>query len=68
MLRSVVMILLSAAMVLTMPHASAAQQRSVAELTKVIGRVEVLRRGQTQWGPAVIGANLVEGDDIRAFS
>jgi hypothetical protein len=67
-LRSVAVILLSAAMVLTMPHTSAAQQRSVAELTKVIGRVEVLRKGQTQWGPAVIGANLVEGDDIRAFS
>ena len=67
-LRPVAVILLLAAMVLTMPHTSAAQQRSVAELTKVIGRVEVLRKGQTQWGPAVIGANLVEGDDIRAFS
>jgi hypothetical protein len=34
----------------------------------VIGRVEILRKGQTQWGPAVIGARLAEGDDIRAFS
>ena len=33
----------------------------------MIGRVELLRKGQTQWIPAVIGARLVEGDDIRAF-
>jgi hypothetical protein len=39
-----------------------------AELKRVIGRVEILRKGQTQWIPAVIGAQLVEGDDIRAFS
>ena len=39
-----------------------------AELMRVIGRVEILRKGQTQWIPAVIGARLVEGDDIRAFS
>jgi hypothetical protein len=39
-----------------------------AELKRVIGRVEILRKGQTQWIPAVIGAQLVEGDDIRAFA
>src|SRR5213594_2734757 len=39
-----------------------------AELKRVVGRVEILRKGQTQWIPAVIGAHLVEGDDIRAFS
>jgi hypothetical protein len=39
-----------------------------AELRRVIGRVELLRKGQTQWIPAVIGARLVEGDDIRSFS
>ena len=39
-----------------------------AELSRVIGRVEILRKGQSQWIPAVIGARLVEGDDIRAFS
>ena len=39
-----------------------------AELRRVIGRVEILRKGQNQWIPAVIGARLVEGDDIRAFS
>jgi len=48
------------------PLASA--QQASAELKRVIGRVEILRKGQTQWIPAVIGAQLVEGDDIRAFS
>jgi hypothetical protein len=50
-------------------HPAAAQQPGAsAELTRVMGRVEILRKGQTQWLPAVIGARLVEGDDIRAFS
>jgi hypothetical protein len=48
--------------------ASAQQAPASAELKRVIGRVEILRKGQTQWIPAVIGARLVEGDDIRAFS
>ena len=39
-----------------------------AELKRVVGRVEVLAKGQTQWIPAVVGARLVEGDDIRAFA
>lgn len=48
--------------------ASAQQATPSAELKRVIGRVEILRKGQTQWIPAVIGAQLVEGDDIRAFA
>jgi hypothetical protein len=48
--------------------ASAQQTLPSAELKRVIGRVEILRKGQTQWIPAVIGARLVEGDDIRAYS
>jgi hypothetical protein len=39
-----------------------------AELKRVVGRVEILRKGQTQWVPAVIGDRLIEGDDIRAFA
>jgi hypothetical protein len=39
-----------------------------AELKRVVGRVEVLKKGETQWLPAVVGAQLVEGDDIRAFA
>ena len=48
--------------------ALAQQAPPSAELKRVIGRVEILRKGQAQWIPAVIGARLVEGDDIRAFS
>jgi hypothetical protein len=47
---------------------SAQQPAPSAELKRVVGRVEILRKGQTQWVPAVIGDRLVEGDDIRAFS
>ncbi len=68
-LRSVAAMVLGALIVLALPHPSRAQQPAVsAELTRVVGRVEILRKGQTQWIPAVIGAHLVEGDDIRAFS
>ena len=50
-------------------HPAAAQEaRASVELKRVVGRVEILRTGQTQWLPAVVGARLVEGDDIRAFS
>ena len=68
-LRSVAAMVLGALIVLALPHPSRAQQPAVsAELTRVVGRVELLRKGQAQWIPAVIGAHLVEGDDIRAFS
>ena len=50
-------------------HSAAAQQaRAGVELKRVVGRVEILRTGQNQWLPAVVGARLGEGDDIRAFS
>src|SRR6266852_9665228 len=48
--------------------ASAQPAAPNAELKRVVGRVEILRKGQTQWVPAVIGDRLVEGDDIRSFS
>jgi len=53
---------------LILSPALAQQAPPSAELKRVIGRVEILRKGQAQWIPAVIGARLVEGDDIRAFS
>ena len=46
----------------------AQQAGSTTEVKRVIGRVEILQKGQTQWIPAVIGAQLAEGDDIRAYS
>src|SRR5262249_3289154 len=38
-----------------------------AEIRRLTGRVEVLRKGQTQWVPGVVGMKLGEGDDIRAY-
>jgi len=67
--RSVAAMVIGALIVLALPDPSHAQQPAVsAELKRVVGRVEILRKGQTQWIPAVVGALLVEGDDIRAFS
>jgi hypothetical protein len=56
-------------LVVALPGPVVAQQAlPSAELKRVVGRVEVLSKGQTQWIPAVIGARLAEGDDIRAYS
>jgi hypothetical protein len=68
-LRFVAAVVLGALLSLALANPALAQQAPPsAELKRVIGRVEILRKGQTQWIPAVIGAQLVEGDDIRAFS
>src|SRR5712691_630321 len=68
-LRIVAAGVLGALLLLALPHSVPAQPTAhSAELKRVIGRVEILRKGQTQWIPAVIGARLMEGDDIRAFS
>jgi hypothetical protein len=52
----------------TIPSASAQSQPATAEAKRVTGRVEVLRKGQTQWLPVVVGARFAEGDNVRAFS
>ena len=68
-LRLVVALVLGALIPMALAVPALAQQAPPsAELKRVIGRVEILRKGQAQWIPAVIGARLVEGDDIRAFS
>src|SRR4029077_11052419 len=68
-LRLAVAIVLGALIPMALVGPALAQQAPPsAELERVIGRVEILRKGQTQWIPAVIGARLVEGDDIRTFS
>ena len=58
-------VLMQAALV---SSAAAQQSAASAELRRVVGRVELSRAGQSQWVPAVAGARLVEGDDVRAFS
>ena len=68
-LRLLAAMILGSLLPLAVTNPALAQQAPPsAELKRVIGRVEILRKGQTQWVPAVIGAQLVEGDDIRAFS
>jgi hypothetical protein len=48
--------------------AAQAQGRpATATITRVTGRVEVLRHGQTTWAPATVGGPLAERDEIRAF-
>lgn len=39
-----------------------------AEVKALTGKVEVQKKGETQWSPTVIGAKLVEGDSIRAWN
>ena len=65
----VVGVMLGAPLVLALPGPVMAQQAlPSAELKRVVGRVEILSKGQTQWIPAVVGTRLAEGDDIRAYS
>ncbi len=65
----VIGVVLGALVGLALPGPVMAQQALPgAELKRVVGRVEVLSKGQTQWIPAVVGARLAEGDDIRAYS
>lgn len=68
-LHLVVVSVLGGLLLLAMPASVLAQQGAPsAELKRVVGRVEVLAKGQTQWIPAVVGARLAEGDDIRAYA
>lgn len=48
--------------------ALAQRQPGHAEITKLTGRVEALRKGQAQWAPTAVGARLVDGDEIRAHA
>lgn len=41
---------------------------AIAEIVRITGRVEILRKGETQWTLAVVGARLAERDEIRALS
>ena len=65
------MVSLSAGLLLLgIGNAAEAQPRIIgsAEVRRVTGQVEVLRRGQTQWTPVVVGAKVEGGDDLRAYA
>jgi hypothetical protein len=66
--RALVVALTLGVLVGTVERAPAQVRPGSAELKRVVGRVEVLKKGQPQLIPAVVGARLVEGDDIRAYS
>jgi len=67
--RLVIVFGLGGLLLLALPASVLAQQVvSSAELKRVVGRVEVLAKGQTQWIPGVVGARVAEGDDIRAYA
>jgi hypothetical protein len=48
--------------------AQAQMQPASAEVQRIVGRVDVMPKGQTAWAPGSIGARLVEGDQIRALA
>jgi hypothetical protein len=62
-------ILVLAVVCLAVPEPAAAQlQNATAEVARVTGRTEVLRRNQAVWVPGSQGMRLAEGDQIRAFA
>jgi hypothetical protein len=48
--------------------AHAQSTASTAQIRTLTGQVEIQRKGVTQWTPAVVGARLAEGDNIRAYA
>lgn len=48
--------------------ADAQPKTGSAEVKALTGKVEVQRKGETQWSPAVAGSKLAEGDNIRAWA
>jgi len=60
---------LAALIVLGLVGPAAAQLKAgAAEIKSLIGQVEVQRKGQPQWVPAVVGMRLVDRDEIRAHA
>ena len=41
---------------------------ATAQIRAVTGQVEIQRKGESQWIPAVVGAKLAEGDNVRAHA
>ena len=71
-LRSLAAVALGLVLVLALPHPSLGQPPwaapPTAELTRVVGRVELLRKGQTQWAPAVVGDGVNVGARMESLN
>lgn len=65
--RGVVAIVVGCSLALALSGDADAKAGS-AEVKAITGRVEVQKKGEAQWLPAVVGAHLVEGDNIRAWA
>jgi hypothetical protein len=48
--------------------AAAQPKTGTAEIKTLTGHVEVQKKGETQWVPAIVGGRLAEGDNIRAHA
>jgi len=48
--------------------ADAQSKAATATIRNMAGTVEIQRKGDTQWTPAAVGAQLAEGDNIRAHA
>jgi hypothetical protein len=48
--------------------AEAQMAAATAEVVRLVGRVDVLPKGQTAWTATAVGARLREGDQIRALA
>src|SRR5262245_46082056 len=67
-LRSVSVGLVALLVLAAWGSAQAQMQPASAELQRVVGRVDLMPKGQTAWTQASVGARLVEGDQIRALA
>ena len=63
---AICLLVVLAGSVLQEAHAQIASAQT--EIKALTGRVEVLRRGQTEWAAATVGTKLNDGDEIRAWS
>jgi hypothetical protein len=66
--RSVVLGLVAVVLLAAWGQAEAQLRPASAEITNVVGRVETLAKGQTNWVPATVGRRLQEGDQVRAMA
>ena len=66
--RSVVGLIGLLALLVLSGAAEAQMTAATAEVVRVVGRVDVILKGQAAWTPAALGARLREGDQIRALA
>jgi hypothetical protein len=67
--RGALMLLVGGLVVVGLATSVGAQTSAgTAQIRTMAGQVEIQRKGEAQWTPAVVGARLGEGDNIRAHA